>query len=43
MASLLGLAIVEHVLMVLAAPVQRLWGWAMGRTQRLAVAKAEGG
>ncbi len=43
LASLLGLAIVEHVLMVLAAPVQRLWGWAMGRTQPLAVAKAEGG
>lgn len=29
LASLLGLAIVEHVLMVFALPMQRLWGWAM--------------
>jgi len=29
LASLLGLAIVEHVLMVFALPLQRLWGWAM--------------
>jgi putative photosynthetic complex assembly protein 2 len=29
LASLLGLAIVEHVLMVIAVPLQRLWGWAM--------------
>jgi putative photosynthetic complex assembly protein 2 len=27
--ALLGLAIIEHVLMVLALPLQRLWGWAM--------------
>lgn len=27
--TLLGLAIIEHVLMVLALPLQRLWGWAM--------------
>lgn len=43
LATLLGLAIVEHVLMVLAAPVQRLWGWAMGRTPPLTAIKAEGG
>lgn len=29
LSSLLGLAIVEHVLMVFALPLQRLWGWAM--------------
>ena len=29
LASLLGLAIVEHVLMVFALPLQRLWGWAL--------------
>ena len=27
--ALLGLAIIEHLLMVLAWPLQRLWGWAM--------------
>ncbi len=43
LATLLALAIVEHVLMVLAAPVQRLWGWAMGRTPPLTAIKAEGG
>ncbi len=31
LAALLGLAIVEHVLMVLPVPLQRLWGWAMSR------------
>jgi hypothetical protein len=31
LASLLGLAIIEHVLMVFALPLQRLWGWAMGQ------------
>jgi hypothetical protein len=31
LASLLGLAIVEHLLMVIAVPLQRLWGWAMGK------------
>jgi putative photosynthetic complex assembly protein 2 len=30
LAALLGLAIVEHVIMVFAVPLQRLWGWAMG-------------
>jgi putative photosynthetic complex assembly protein 2 len=29
LASLLGLAIIEHILMVFALPLQRLWGWAM--------------
>lgn len=29
LASLLGLAIIEHVLMLFALPLQRLWGWAM--------------
>jgi len=31
LATLLGLAIIEHVLMVFALPLQRLWGWAMGQ------------
>ena len=31
LAALLGLAIVEHVLMVFPVPMQRLWGWAMSR------------
>lgn len=30
LASLLGLAIIEHLLMVFALPLQRLWGWAVG-------------
>ena len=33
LATLLGLAIVEHVLMVFHVPMQRLWGWAMSRRQ----------
>ena len=32
LSSLLGLAIIEHVLMVFALPLQRLWGWAMRRS-----------
>ena len=36
LASLLGLAIVEHLLMVFALPLQRLWGWAMGQRDALA-------
>lgn len=32
LASLLGLAIIEHLLMVFALPLQRLWGWAMGHS-----------
>jgi putative photosynthetic complex assembly protein 2 len=35
LASLLGLAIVEHLLMVFALPLQRLWGWALQRGQQL--------
>ena len=35
LASLLGLAIVEHVLMVFALPLQRLWGWALRQRQQL--------
>lgn len=33
LASLLGLAIVEHVIMLFPVPMQRLWGWAMSRGQ----------
>ena len=33
LASLLGLAIVEHVIMLFPGPMQRLWGWAMSRGQ----------
>jgi putative photosynthetic complex assembly protein 2 len=29
LASLLGLAILEHVLMMFPVPLQKLWGWAM--------------
>ena len=32
LSALLGLAIIEHVLMVIALPLQRLWGWAMKRS-----------
>ncbi len=32
LSALLGLAIIEHVLMVFALPLQRLWGWAMKRS-----------
>ncbi|MEY4254233.1 MAG: hypothetical protein RLZZ566_1703 [Pseudomonadota bacterium] len=32
LSSLLGLAIIEHLLMVIALPLQRLWGWAMKRS-----------
>jgi len=31
LSSLLGLAIIEHALMVFALPLQKLWGWAMKR------------
>lgn len=35
LASLLGLAIVEHIIMLFPVPMQRLWGWAMsGRDSR---------
>lgn len=32
LASLLSLAIVEHALMIVPLPLQRIWGWAMSRT-----------
>ena len=32
LSSLLGWAIIEHLLMVIALPLQRLWGWAMKRS-----------
>jgi len=32
LASLLGLAIVEHALMIFPLPMQRIWGWAMSRS-----------
>ena len=35
LASLLGLAIVEHVLMVFALPLQRLWGWALRQRRQM--------
>ena len=31
LASLLGLAIVEHIIMAFPTPMQKLWGWAMSR------------
>jgi putative photosynthetic complex assembly protein 2 len=39
LASLLGLAIIEHLLMVFALPLQRLWGWAMSRGAETAPAR----
>lgn len=35
LATLLGLAIVEHVLMVFALPLQRLWGWALRQRHQM--------
>lgn len=32
LASLLGLAIVEHLMMAFPTPMQKLWGWAMSRS-----------
>ena len=32
LASLLGLAIVEHLIMAYPTPMQKLWGWAMSRS-----------
>jgi putative photosynthetic complex assembly protein 2 len=43
LASLLGLAIVEHVLMVFALPLQRLWGWALRQRQQLQTQDGEHG
>jgi putative photosynthetic complex assembly protein 2 len=38
LATLLGLAIIEHLLMMFPLPMQRLWGWAMGAGAPLAIA-----
>ena len=35
LSSLLGLAIIEHLLMVFALPLQKLWSWAMVRSPYL--------
>ncbi len=32
LASLLGLAVVEHLMMAFPTPMQKLWGWAMSRS-----------
>ncbi len=37
LAALLGLAIIEHLLMMFPLPMQRLWGWAMGRPTQAAM------
>jgi len=43
LASLLGLAIVEHLLMVFALPLKRLSGWALRQRQQLQTQEAEHG
>ncbi len=40
LAALLGLAIIEHLLMMFPLPMQRLWGWAMGHPAAHAVPPA---
>ena len=40
LAALLGLAIIEHLLMMLPVPLQRLWGWAMGSPHESSVVVA---
>lgn len=42
LASLLGLAIIEHLLMLFALPLQRLWGWAMRHRDSAPVVNASG-
>jgi hypothetical protein len=37
LATLLGLAIVEHLIMIFPWPLERLWGWAMGQTNKSAL------
>jgi putative photosynthetic complex assembly protein 2 len=37
LATLLGLAIVEHIIMIFPWPLERLWGWAMGQTNKPAL------
>jgi hypothetical protein len=41
LASLLGLAILEHLLMVVPWSMDKLWGWAMGRTPAIPAKPAE--
>ncbi len=43
LAALLGLAIIEHLLMMFPLPMQRLWGWAMGRSTPTAVPSVTAG
>lgn len=42
LATLLGLAIIEHVLMLFSLPLQRLWGWAMRHRAVAPVVPASG-
>ena len=37
LATLLGLAIVEHLIMIFPLPLERLWGWAMGQSAKPAL------
>ena len=37
LATLLGLAIVEHLIMIFPWPLERLWGWAMGQPAKPAL------
>ncbi len=41
LATLLGLAIVEHLMMVLPWPLEKLWGWALGTPQAAAPLRTE--
>ena len=40
LATLLGLAIVEHVLMAFPLSIEKLWGWAMSRAASRPLAEA---
>jgi hypothetical protein len=39
----LGLAIIEHLLMMFPLPMQRLWGWAMGRSTSVSLPSTTSG
>jgi putative photosynthetic complex assembly protein 2 len=41
LATLLGLAIVEHLLMVLPWPMHKLWGWALGHPAAITPLRSE--
>jgi hypothetical protein len=43
LAALLGLAIIEHLLMMFPLPMQRLWGWAMGRSTSVSLPSTTSG